>query len=48
MYQIEIIKLSSKIDELSQIINDDSSNEDNLSNSSNVNKDDLSTSPETV
>lgn len=46
MYQIEIIKLSSKIDELSQIINDDSSNEDNLSNVNSTSKDDLSINPE--
>ena len=46
MYQIEIIKLSSKIDELSQIINDDSSNEDNLSNVNSTSKDDLSINSE--
>ena len=48
MYQIEIIKLSSKIDELSQLINDDLSNEDNLSNANSTNKDDISINPETV
>lgn len=46
MYQIEIIKLSSKIDELSQLINDDLSNEDNLSNANSTNKDDLPINPE--